>query len=130
MPIVTTSRTVVGKSQSTLVDCGMYPTARRTRAKGCPKNSEVPVSGFTSPSIALISVDLPAPFGPTIPITTPCGTRKSTPRSTGSARYATERFSVAQASAAFGSMAAERSVTGAVTVTPFPGLRRRPGRCG
>ena len=64
----------------------MYPTFWRTRARGWSKNSLCPVSGVTRPSMALIKVDLPAPLGPTMPITAPTGTWKSTLRSTGSVR--------------------------------------------
>src|SRR5699024_8504221 len=47
--------------------------------------------GLTSPNMALISVDFPAPLGPTTPMTAPIGTPKLTSYRTGSARYATAR---------------------------------------
>ena len=39
-------------------------------------------AGPQHPEIVARRVDLPAPFGPTMQVTPPCGTAKSTPRST------------------------------------------------
>src|SRR5919106_5200311 len=57
----------------------------------------LPAAGRTSSRIALISVVLPAPFGPTIAISTPGGTVKSTSQSTGVAPYATVRSATSMA---------------------------------
>ena len=46
-----------------------------------PLTSISPDVGGRIPASARINVDLPAPFGPTMPITVPCVTSKFTPRS-------------------------------------------------
>ena len=43
-------------------------------------------AGRTSPRMALMSVDFPAPFGPTMAMSTPAGTTTSTSQSTGCSR--------------------------------------------
>src|ERR1051325_10334649 len=54
-----------------------------------------PDRGFTSPMIALISVDLPAPFGPTIVTISPARTSIDTPlRMSTSGTYPATRASV------------------------------------
>ncbi len=82
-PIMTTSRTDVGKSQSTLFLWGTYPTRRLWSRYGFPKIETYPATGWTSPMIALISVVFPAPFGPMTAISTPAGTPMSTSHRTG-----------------------------------------------
>ena len=50
---------------------------------GWPKIFTQPLLIGTRPMTALISVDLPAPFGPTMPTSLPRGTSRSMPQSTG-----------------------------------------------
>ena len=72
-----------GKSQSTLPRCGTYATRPRCSSYGRPNTATRPAAGRTSPRIARISVDLPAPFGPTMAASVPDGTVRSTSHSAG-----------------------------------------------
>src|SRR5215831_12549362 len=47
-------------------------------ATSCPQTIAVPAVGATKPVIIFIFVELPAPFGPRKPRTSPCGTVKET----------------------------------------------------
>ena len=75
----THSATVTGKFQSMVSTCGTRPTARP-----CMRRT-LPDTGETVPSIALRSVDLPEPDGPTMPMRSPASTVRSTSISTGRA---------------------------------------------
>ena len=57
-------------------------TAGRRRSPGRPFHSIVPSSGSSTPKMIRINVVLPAPFGPSRPITLPAGTSRSTSSST------------------------------------------------
>ena len=57
-----------------------------------PKILTLPAVIGTNPITALIRVDLPAPFGPTIAIICPLGKLRSIFHNAGSVRYVTERF--------------------------------------
>ena len=62
---------------------GMYPQLRRSLEEaGRPSQQTSPRSGRITPNVILISVDFPAPFGPSRPTTRPAGTSKSTSSST------------------------------------------------
>jgi hypothetical protein len=50
---------------------------------GSPKTFTQPLLNGNIPIAALMSVDLPAPFGPTMPTNRPAGTARSTPHKTG-----------------------------------------------
>ncbi len=54
---------------------------RRMLAYGFPATSAVPASGASRPSMTRMVVDLPAPFGPTKPVTWPRWTAKVIPSS-------------------------------------------------
>jgi hypothetical protein len=65
--------------------CGTKPSPRRTRSCGeapvisAPSSRTVPPITGTSPITALISVDLPAPFGPRIASVSPAATPRLAP---------------------------------------------------
>ncbi|HPN66616.1 MAG TPA: hypothetical protein PLV09_04275 [Candidatus Omnitrophota bacterium] len=81
LPIITTSNAVNGKTTAGSDDtnatdlaksfCGIENMSRR------PKDTE-PDSGCSTRLIVLMSVDLPAPFGPIIPINSPSDALKET----------------------------------------------------
>jgi len=83
---VTTSATVIGKSQSTDSRCGTYATRSSADEPVAPATRTVPESAGTRPSAARSNVDLPAPFGPTIAQSLPAGKAASTSHSTGAER--------------------------------------------
>ena len=56
------------------------------------KHWTLPAVIGTNPITALINVDFPAPFGPTIAIIFPSGKSRSTFHNAGSVLYVTERF--------------------------------------
>ena len=88
-----------------------------------PAMAIVPASGFTIPARTFMSVDLPAPFAPMSPTTSPSATRSVTPSS---ARTASKCFvievSSTRASAAGGSTA------GGATIAVIGSCDRRPRR--
>ena len=51
----------------------LKPTPRANKVEILPLTVIFPVDGGKIPAIDRISVDLPAPFAPTIPTTEPCG---------------------------------------------------------
>jgi hypothetical protein len=65
---------------NTLLFCGTMPTPRVTSLSALrpvmswPFSSMLPPRTFTCPKIALRSVDLPAPFGPMMPTSSPLST--------------------------------------------------------
>ena len=70
-------------SRSLVIACGITPITRRT-SSGCvtmswPPMSAVPPVGSSSVVIMRMRVDLPAPFGPSRPNTSPSSTPKVTP---------------------------------------------------
>src|SRR5215204_5278794 len=73
---------IFGKSA---FDCGTCDTPSARICAGCiprsdfPSSSISPFRGWSSPLIARSTVDLPAPFGPTMQHTERWGTSKSTP---------------------------------------------------
>jgi hypothetical protein len=69
-PIITTSYTLTGKSQSTPSFCGIYAStpARRAAVGGIPLTRTEPDSGVSSPRMHLNRVDLPDPLTPTRPV--------------------------------------------------------------
>ena len=81
-PIITTSRTV--KGQSRRGSCGTSAQTRATRRRGAacgskPASRTVPADGASSPATSRISVDLPAPLGPSSPTNSPSRAEKETP---------------------------------------------------
>ena len=83
---VTKSRTVVlGRNMSSCSIAPIRPSAI-ARAGVMPNNSTRPRSGGTSPSIRLIVVDLPAPFGPSSAIVSPLPIVRSIPRTASTCR--------------------------------------------
>ena len=76
-PIITASKTVTGKLQSTMLACGTY--AMHVWLSGrVPKTVIVPPWASTIPAIARNSVLLPAPFGPTTATESPLRSTKDT----------------------------------------------------
>ncbi len=63
---------------------------------GSPPTSTSPASGRSMPAMQRIAVDLPAPFGPTMPYTLPAGTVSVKPSSAAvsSKRFVTCRISI------------------------------------
>jgi hypothetical protein len=61
--------------------------ARRGEPAGAPATSAVPALGRTRPQAIFTSVDLPAPFGPSRPTSSPSATSRSTPPSAVTAPY-------------------------------------------
>jgi hypothetical protein len=84
--MVTTSRTEVGKSQSTEPRWGTYATERRPSRTGRPRIRIRPAAGRTSPRIVWIRVVFPAPFGPTMAVRAPARKATSTSQRTGCSR--------------------------------------------
>jgi hypothetical protein len=79
----TTSRTVAGKSQSTVSSWGTHPTpSLRPDVTTLPSNQTRPRSLGTAPTMARSRVVLPAPLGPTTPTSAPRGIARSTSSST------------------------------------------------
>src|SRR4051794_2633970 len=74
-------------------DCGTCAMPMRSMSAGAqpwiplPSRCISPRRGFSSPLIARSTVDLPAPFGPTMQATEPCSTSRSTPWSTSPPPY-------------------------------------------
>ena len=68
--------------------CGTWTTPSFRICRGdlpvsfSPRSVTVPSRGRSRPLITRISVDLPAPFGPTTQVMDPSGTSNVTPRST------------------------------------------------
>jgi hypothetical protein len=85
-PISTFSLTV--SPGNSAFDCGTCETPIARMRDGCSPQSDCPFSctspfrGWSSPLTARSTVDLPAPFGPTMQQTDPSGTSSSTPWST------------------------------------------------
>jgi hypothetical protein len=79
----TTCAAVTGKSASRASVCGTYPVPERASAGALPSTRAVPPSTGTKPRIDLISVDLPAPFGPTSASFCPAASSMLTSVSTG-----------------------------------------------
>src|SRR6266511_1767748 len=93
--------------------CGQYPTR--------PARVTVPSSAARAPTMTFISVDLPEPFSPTNPTTSPGYSARSTPRSTGRLRrtgHTPRRYPFSIPSAVSTGAAATRSAAtvGAATV--------------
>src|SRR4029453_13778654 len=64
--------------------------ARRVRSR--PSNDKLPDATGCSPATALMSVDLPAPLGPTTHTSSPDATSMETPRSAVAAPYLTSMW--------------------------------------
>ena len=68
--------------------CGTWTTPMSRICRGdlpfsfSPRSVTVPSRGRSRPLITRMTVDLPAPFGPTTQVMEPSGTAKVTPRST------------------------------------------------
>src|SRR5207302_4565493 len=68
---------------------------------GAPPTSTRPVDGRTSPHAIFVSVDLPAPFGPSSPTSSPSPTSRSTPPSASIGPYRLARPRTASAAGTF-----------------------------
>jgi len=73
---------MLAKPKSLVIACGITPIERRTPS-ACfttskPATFAVPVVGSSSVVSMRISVDLPAPFGPSRPKISPCSTSNDT----------------------------------------------------
>src|SRR3954447_4445891 len=91
-------------------------------ASGSPSISIVPRSAVSAPETILISVDLPAPFSPTIAWTSPARSSRSTPRSAWTPPY---RFSTPVSRRTAGSPVAPWArPSGCVVVISLLGLGR------
>src|SRR5208337_4448163 len=89
-PISTISSTVKRNATafSWPTDATVRANSRRSiESSGRPKSSTLPAPGFIEPPSTLSSVDLPAPFGPTIASISPAATSIETPCSTGTPGY-------------------------------------------
>lgn len=71
VPSNTISKTVIGKVKSTSLRCGTYAIFFLQYVSGLSANVTCPCSRGISPIIPFNKVDLPAPFGPTIPVSFP-----------------------------------------------------------
>ena len=85
-PIMTAWRTVNG--QSSRGSCGTSAQTRATWRRGAAAGSSPPVRtappcGVSSPATSRMSVDLPAPLGPSSPTNSPWRAEKETPSTAG-----------------------------------------------